>query len=454
MTVAAPKSRGRVLASVYHQADGRRIGGEVQQTGLALAMTLLLVLFGQSFQYVIDVPPIYALSKVWPILTAPLAVLGAARLGLPGRSLFLLCFLWLFIVTPTISTLQLGNTPLAAAATTIKVWSLGYAFSLGAMLFWLRPSEKMLAKIVLSLGATTYVVMTLLFILAPDAAYEQSIEETKIFLWDIERGRRIYAPMFFALLTIFMLNRSFWLQPRVWKAAAIVTCFVIMQVVYKQRVAIAAAGLVVLIGAVLSLRRGKTLVVLLLGAIAVAGAVIVSNLVQEQFAKGLGGSLTVRQMEGLAALTYLTAEPWRWITGVGSITRSVGGVNALAQIVGARVFFLHDLGWLGVTFEYGAIGVTLILIVHGVCAYITGRGAGAPSPLPRACFDYVLYVLITSPIYAITFAPGEVMTCTAIGFYLWVQRRQESTKTAEPPTKSQAEPLGPRRRRALPSVVG
>jgi hypothetical protein len=453
MTKTAAAARGRVLSSAFHEPAASRLVTETGQAGMALFMTLILVMYGQSFQYVVDVMPLYALSKVWPILMAPLAILGLARLQMPGRTLFLLCFLWLFIVTPTISTLQLGNSPLAAAATTVKVWSLGYVFGLGAMLFWLRPSEKLLGNIVLGLGATTFVVMTLLFVLAPEAAFEQSAEETKIFLWDIERGRRIYAPMFFALFTVFMLNRSFWLKPQVWKVLAIAASLVITAVVYKQRVSLAAACLVVMIGAVLSLPRGKTLVIILLSAIAIAGGFVVANLVQETFAKGLGGSLSVRQMEGFAALTYLNSAPWRWITGVGSITRSVGGINALAQIVGARVFFLHDLGWLGVTFEYGAIGVTLILLVHGVCAYITGRNLGQRSALQRACFDYVLYILITSPVYAITFAPGEVMTCTAIGFYLWHERRRASTKAAEPPKKLEAAPLQARRRPQLPSVV-
>lgn len=455
MTLEAPAPRGRILGSVYHDPAMHAGPAAHSQAGLALIMVFVLIMFGQTFQYVIDVWPLYALSKVWPLFALPLALLGAVRLRVPGRIAFLLLILWMYVVTPTISVLELGNTFLAAAATTIKVWSLTYVFGLAAVLFWLKPSEELLYKAFLGIGAFTFVSMTLLYLIAPQSLYEQGIEQTKLFLWDVERGRRIYAPMFFGLSTIFLLNRSFWLQPRIWKIAALVACFLVLLLVYKQRTSIAAAGLCVLLGAVYSLPRGKGLVTVFLGAMAVWAAFILVNLITEDVTAGLGGSLSVRQMEFLAAVNYLSAEPWRWITGVGSITRSVGGTNALAQIVGARVFFLHDLGWLGVIFEYGLIGVVLLLLVHGYAAYVTGRGITAPTPLPRALFDYVLYILITSLVYSITFAPGEVMTCMAIAYYLHDQRRRASTKPADPDTTSyEPAPLPARaRRRPLPSVV-
>jgi hypothetical protein len=453
MTKAAAASRGRVLSSAFHEPAASRLVTETGQAGMALFMTLILVMYGQSFQYVVDVMPLYALSKVWPILMAPLAILGLARLQMPGRTLFLLCFLWLFIVTPTISTLQLGNTPLAAAATTVKVWSLGYVFGLGAMLFWLRPSEKLLGNIVLGLGATTFIVMTLLFIFAPEAAFEQSAEETKIFLWDIERGRRIYAPMFFAL------SHGLHAEPLVLAEAAHLE-----NPRHRRRSGDHGGGLQTarVPGRRLPRRPDRR------DPVPAARQdpgdhPAVGHRHRRRLRRREPGAGDLRQGPGRLAERSPDGGlrrpdlPERRALALDHRRRLDHPQRRRDQRARAdrraRVFFLHDLGWLGVTFEYGAIGVTLILLVHGVCAYITGRNLGQRSALQRACFDYVLYILITSPVYAITFAPGEVMTCTAIGFYLWHERRRASTKAAEPPKKLEAAPLQARRRPPLPSVV-
>ena len=40
-----------------------------------------------------------------------------------------------------------------------------------------------------------------------------------VFLSDAERGRRINAPMMFGILALFLINRSFWRRPAIWKAS-------------------------------------------------------------------------------------------------------------------------------------------------------------------------------------------------------------------------------------------
>ena len=141
-------------------------------------------------------------------------------------------------------------------------------------------------------------------------------------------------------------------------------------------------------------------------------------------AKGLGGSLTVRQDEFAKAIEFLNAQPWRWITGVGSATR-IGDIT-LADLVGARVMYLADLGWLGVAFEYGAIGVALLVVLHAVGLKLTWQAVRPDDPLSGALFDYVLYVVLSSAIYSVVLSPGEVLTCMALAWYMIAYRQAEA----------------------------
>ncbi len=261
---------------------------------------------------------------------------------------------------------------------------------------------------------------------APQEAYFRTIEQTKIFLYDSDRGNRVNVPMFFGLLAMFTLARSFWRRPRVWQPALLAVCFYLMIAIYKERTPLigAAAVIVPRRRAVQRALRVPILVGLICLALVAGPAYLLLH--AESVAKGLGGSLTVRQMELDKAVEFLNAEPWRWITGVGSATR-IGDIT-LADIIGARVFFLADLGWLGVAFEYGAVGVALLVLLHALGLKLTWQAIRPDDPLSGGLFDYVLYIVVTSPISSVVLAPGELLTCMAIAWYMIACRRAEATR--------------------------
>jgi hypothetical protein len=407
-------ARGRLVG----EAETRSPETPTARGAVIAGLVCLLPMFAQSFQYVIDVPPLYILSKAWPVLVAPLALLGATRVSTPFKPLVLVTIVWTWAVAPATSVIQLGNSYVGAASTALKVLSLSFAFSLPAVLMILKPTQDEVRRVVLGLGIATFVIMTLLFLFAPASLYEQGILETKLFLRDDNRGKRVYAPMFFGMMAIFFLNRSFWLRPRIWKAASVAVAFLLLLLVYKQRTAIAAAMLCVLIGAVLSLPRGRLTVAALLVAVGAWPMLILVQSITADLQSGFGGSFSVRQMELIAALAFLNDEPLRWLTGVGSMTRA--GDVSFADVVDADVFFLADLGWIGVVFEYGAIGAGLLLLLHLAVIWVCARVAAAKDPLPRALLDYSIYILASSAVYSVVFAPGELMTC--LGLAWWFQR--------------------------------
>ncbi|QTC91840.1 hypothetical protein [Brevundimonas goettingensis] len=410
--------RGRVLG-VLREGPPRPVWpGSWGRTAL---LVLTLPMFAGLFQYVIDAPVLYGLSKTWPVLVLPLTLIGALKTKPGYQPLLLAALAWLLAVVPLISMAQLGNDGFGALATTAKIWPLSGALAGAAGLNLLRPSGRELARAAMILCGLTFAFLVGAWFLAPDAAFNGTIETTKLFLTDIERGRRINAPMMFGVLGLFVLNRSFWSRPATWKPVLIGLGLLAMVCIYKQRAQIAGTGLVLVLGAALSLGRWRGPA--LIGPAAAGLAALIPALLWLQggaAAEGLGGSLTMRQTEAEAALRFLNDQPWRWITGVGSATR-IGGVT-LGDIVGTPFFFPSDLGWLGVVFEYGLIGAGLMLGLHLWAVRQAWRAAqgegGEGGTLERALFDYALFLIVVSPIVSVVLSPGELATVLALGWWL------------------------------------
>lgn len=377
-----------------------------------------LPMFAQCFQYMVDVPPLYLLSKAWPVLTVPLFAWAVLRIEIPLKLLFLVTMFWIIGVTPMIGMVELGNEAGAAFLTTAKVWAYGYFFSVAGLLILLRLPARTMRRIVLGLGFGTYVIMVLLWLIVPASVYGGGDADTKLFFYDPERGYHLYMPMFFGMLLVFFLNRSFWMRPHVWKALAVVIAFSLQYTIYKERTAIAGGVLVVIIASALSTGRWRIPTLSMLGILAgiTAFYLIGRSGNSTDVHASLGGSLAVRQVSVATAWNYLSSEPVRWLLGVGATTR-FGNVT-LAQLFGNRMFFLADIGWLGVAFEYGVIGALLMLLVHLAGLRVAAKWSRPDDPFSQALADYVLYLVIVSAVYSVVFTPGELTTALAIGLYL------------------------------------
>ena len=385
-----------------------------------------LPLFSSAFQYVIDAPVLYALSKAWPLLTFPLALWAATRIGPGYQPLILACCVWLIAAVPFISVIQLGNDAVGAVASSVKVWPMTGALGLLALLTMLRPTPDDLKRAILVLAGISFVFLAAAWFLAPDTLFNQTIETTKVFLADPERGRRINAPMMYAILGLFILNRSLWSAaptgswPRLFKAALILMGLIMMATIYKQRAQIGGTVVVLGLGAIFSWGRWRMPGLLVMVAVILAAIVPAGMWLAQGAVESLGGSLSIRQIEAEAAINFLNAEPWRWITGVGSAGR-IGNVT-LSDIVGTPFFFPSDLGWLGVVFEYGVIGAGLMLALHLVAIRNAGRIARSGGVLERGLFDYALFLLVVSPVVSVVLQPGEMATILALCGWLAMRR--------------------------------
>ena len=136
MAVAAPFGP----ASARRAANAGRARAPVAGVDVRWAYVAILVavlpLFGQTFHYVKMLPPLWALSKAFPIVSLPLCLLLFAGPRPPGGRQMLLSILWLILVPSFISLFTFEQTFFVALTSQVKLLSLIYFFSFLALLRW------------------------------------------------------------------------------------------------------------------------------------------------------------------------------------------------------------------------------------------------------------------------------------------------------------------------------
>jgi hypothetical protein len=409
---------GRVL-SLDGAGDPARPGAENSQTALLLVLLLVLPMFGQSFHYMIDLPPLYFLSKGWPILTTPLALYALTRLSLPLQVLYGMLVAYVLGLTPLLSMIYFGTGLVDALATTAKTLPFLYYFSALGLLLLLRPRPETVVRAILWLGAATFILMALLWVAVPADFYKSDPAESKLFLFEAERGYRIFMPMFFGTIFLFYLTRRAFARQEIAAILLLLVCFALMVLIYKQRTVILAVlltiGLIAL-AASSGWRRGLLLLFGTAGALLAAGLIYAHFL--ERIEAALGASLTIRQLSITIAADYVLSNPLVMWFGAGSVTR-ISDTN-LQMILGNAQFYLADIGWLGIVFEYGLIGASLILAVYVASLRRIRRIETAThySMMTAALGDHIVFMLITSLVYSLVFTPGEMATALALATYL------------------------------------
>ena len=388
--------------------------------GRLLPLLLAAPLFLQSFHYIVDVPPLYLLSKAWPLLTLPLALLG--MLEEPRhRPLLLATIAYVLLVPPVTTMLNFQQSYLSAATGMVKVLPFTCYFSVLWLLRRLRPTAAELHRCFSWLGAANLGLLALLWVVMPDSAYKSGAigeDISKLFLWDPERGNRITLPLVFGLIFIFLQARHALRGGGWWRLGLALGAVALLVLTYKQRTVIGCIVLLLgwLVMAEVSPRQ-RLLLAWLAGVALLAGlALFLLNQVPFS-AEGLGGSLSARQLTISLALDFLAENPMRWVFGAGALTRASD--ITFPEFVNHPNFYLVDIGWLGIVFEYGAVGAALLLAVYVTTLRAGGRTPHAPgAPLVPALCDYARFLLLSSPILSVVWAPGEVCSLLAVFTYL------------------------------------
>ncbi|WP_376093192.1 hypothetical protein ACE7GA_25060 [Roseomonas sp. CCTCC AB2023176] len=413
------------------------VGTALRARLLWLWPLLLLPMFYQLPYYKRDLGPVYLLSKVWPIVVLPLVLYGMLALRLPRAALYTGFLAYALLVTPALSLVYLPNDVLDAVISTVRAWPMVFYFAVPAALVLLRPSEVSFRRALLGLGMATFPAMWLLWVTVPLAWYDAV---GSLFSWDEGRDYFIRMPMSLGYVAVFYLGRRFAMERRLWQPALILAAIVSLALIFKARFPTSVTVLILLLAPFFALPGRWRLALAALAALpAGAAAMIYGPGVPDMLGRIFDASLFIRIRSFGIAFDWMFQHPLRLIFGTGSI--STESAVTMADVVGYADFWLTDIGWVGVLMEYGVVGTAFVAMIY-FRAWSDLRALAGADPFRRALLDFVLLEILVSGIYSVMFAPGPVVTCAAIAWWLAARDRAgiRADESVSLPSHSDAAP--------------
>jgi hypothetical protein len=407
---------------------------EPLRPGIMAVLLMALPMFGQIFHYMKDLMPLWAFSKAFPVLSLPLGLVLFAHMRVPMTRQVMISFLWLSL-TPTFAAIFYFNQDFfTGLSAQVKLLPMLYFFSFLGLLLLLQPSLRELKAGFLICGLATFAALLLLTAIVPrswySGHYQLGSAEGTLFSSD-DRGTRIRMPMYFGIVTIFYAYRRFLRRPAFSSLLVAAGGFLITLWIVKTRAMLVGMAGVIAINAVLK-ARGVARVLVILSAPVSLAALFSTGYLASMFKTDASSGFALRWTTVLKASRFLGVDPTRWILGVGTISPT--NKDSLAAFFD-HFFFLADITWLGIIFEFGIVGAVLFLLyeLRGIHFYHTALKPRLHSDFLGSLSDYLLYVLLISNLYPPSLTPGETAVILAIFAYVWQWFERQDALEAETP---------------------
>ncbi|MCT2399909.1 hypothetical protein [Novosphingobium mangrovi (ex Huang et al. 2023)] len=397
-----------------------------------MVLALLLPLFGQVMHYMKDLPPLWALSKAFPVLSLPLALPVLLSRRPPFLLQWLGVFIWLVLAPSFIAIFTFDQTFFLGLTAQVKILPMLYAFSFLGLLLVLRPSMDEIRTAFLIWAIVTFGVLLALWAFAPQSWYTTGYEfgDAPLLSAD-DRGNRIRMPMYFGVIAILTAFRSQLMRPQLSTAVVLVLALAVLVGVVKTRATVLATAATLLTVALIAASPRTRIAAFCLAGI---GAILVLQIpyVSSAFDTSSASGFDLRWTTVVKAMTFLGDSPLRWFFGVGTITPlDSAGLSRYFN----HFFFLADISWLGIIFEYGVLGAMMMVSLLVTTLWLAVRvRRELDSPFLAGLQDYVLFTLIISPLYAtMTLQPGEIAVIMATFSYCWLSLRQRGATEEQVP---------------------
>ncbi|VVE83823.1 hypothetical protein [Pandoraea sputorum] len=391
--------------------------GGLPRTFVVGILVALLPLFGQTFHYITALYPLWALSKAFPILTLPLVLRLGSQPRFPITRQVLLSFAWLVLVPSFAAVIYFHESFFTSVTAQVKLLPILYFFSFLALLLMLKPTLHELGRSFVILGAVIVGALILMWLLVPADWYKETyVFGQAPFFTNDSRGHRIRMSMYFPFILLFFCYRRAFFERHVGYLVSVLICLAVALLIVKSRaLAIGIMGVLVINTFVWARPRAR--IGLMLVAPLVLVGVFSMGYLATIFSANAETGFDTRRISALLATRFLGNDSLRWLFGVGTISPASG--DTLTSYF-HHFFFLADITWLGIVFEYGLIGAFVILCfqLRGLFFYRRLR-AEVEDDFLGALYDYLLFVLLVSFFYPPTLAPGETAVILAIFVYVW-----------------------------------
>jgi hypothetical protein len=380
-------------------------------------LVAVLPFFGQTFHYLKAVAPLWALSKAFPLLTLPLALSLVRQPRPPMARQVLLSFFWLVLCPSFAAIFYFRQDFFTGISAEVKILPMLYFFSFLALLLYVKPTLKELAAAFLFCGAATCILLIVLWAVVPDSVYtgHYEIGSSPLFTKD-DRGHRIRAQMYFGLIAMFYCYRRFLRAPQLkWLLGTAIGFTVVFGIVRARASDVGMLAVLLVNGFLMSSARYRVML-LIVAPIGIA-ALFSFGYLASMFSTDVSSGFDLRWETATEAANFLGNDPIRWIFGVGTISPT--NTDSLVAFFN-HFFFLGDITWLGILFEFGIIGAALLLVyeLRAMMFYRQLRRR-VESDFLGSLFDYLLFVVLISDLYPLTLTPGESAVIMAVFAYVW-----------------------------------
>ena len=359
------------------------------------------------------VPPLWAFSKAWPILSLPLCIFVLRDGPIPrGTRQILITMLYLILVPSFMGIITFQQNFFLGLTSQVKLLPILYFFSFTGFLRLVKPRASEISKSFLLWGLVLLVTVFLMFLFVPQSWYEVAgkVGDAPIFSMD-SRGDRIRLPFFFGLVgTFYCLRRFFSDRKLVWLLGTLAGFGSVLGIL-RGRSEVLGLSVVLAIG-IFRFSKPAAKVVMAVVLPLMGMGLLAVPYVASTFDTSSKSGFDVRRWSIQKTLDFLGHDIIRWTLGNGSITPfdTYGFIRFFNHF-----YFLADITWWGIVFEYGLVGAILLLLIS-VRALWESRSVPATrdGAFLGSLQDYVLYSIVISPAYPLTLVPGEIATILAI----------------------------------------
>ncbi len=390
---------------------------EPARVRVVLWLLALLPLFGQTFHYISALAPMWALSKAFPVLSLPAVLRLAGQPRFPVTRQILISFAWLVLFPSFAAMFYFHEGFFTSITAQVKLLPLLYFFSFLALLLALEPTLHELERSFIVAGMIVIVALIVMGAVVPAGWYknEYVVGQAPFFTND-SRGHRIRMSMYFPIILLFFCYRRAVFERHAGYLFGAIVAFAVTLLIVKTRAMIIGITGVLVINTILWARPLARIVLLLCAPFALM-AMFSAGYLATTFSTNAESGFDTRRISIEIATRFLGSEPMRWLFGVGTISPT--SHNSLIAWF-HHFFFLADITWLGIVFEYGLVGATILLFfqLRGMFIYRRLR-AKVDDDFLGALFDYLIYILLISFFYPPTLTPGETAVILAIFVYVW-----------------------------------
>jgi hypothetical protein len=377
----------------------------------------LLPLFGQTFHYISALVPLWALSKAFPVLSLPGVLRLSGHQRFPMTRQILISLAWLTLLPSFAAVFYFHESFFTSITAQVKLLPILYFFSFLALLFTLQPTLSELQRSFVILGIVVVGTTIVLWAVVPSNWYQESyIIGQAPFLSSDNRGHRIRMSMYFPIVVLFFCYRRAFFERHAGYLLGAVVAFAVTLLIVKTRAMIIGITAVLAINTILWARPLARVGLLLCAPFALT-SLFSTGYLATTFSTSPDTGFETRRISAELAIHFLGSEPMRWLFGVGTISPT--STDSLVDYF-HHFFFLADITWLGIVFEYGVIGALVFLFfqLRGIFFYRRLR-AKLEDDFLGALFDYLVYILLISFFYPPTLTPGETAVILAIFVYVW-----------------------------------